>query len=179
MSDYDQGYYAGQRASAGHSYQSGKAAGTLLGLGLVIGFRLAVETLVAAPFLLVALALTTSLDFLGTGYTEARLLSIGALAYFFYALLYCLKGVAVGSRLRGGWRWLVPFAVCLTTACLVPALLLHLFIVRAAPATAASVAWGLPAMFALFAYVRHRLTTDYAPGWVLWSYRLGYRWTTS
>lgn len=179
MSDYDEGYYAGQRAGAGHSYQSGKAAGALLGLGLVVGLRLAVESLVAAPFLLVALALTTPLGFLGAGYTEARLLAIGAVAYFLYALLYCLKGVAVASRLRGGWRWLLPFAGCLAAACLVPALLLHLFIGRAAPATSPAIAWGLPALFAGLAYVRHRFTDDYAPGWVLWSYRLGYQWTAS
>jgi hypothetical protein len=182
MSDYDEGYQAGQHANAGYSYHSNKAAGSLLGLGLVLvvrllplAVRLAVETVAAAPLLLLGLALTTPLQFLGSGLSNARLLSIAAVAYLVYEALCWLKGVSIALRLRGGRVWLLPLAVCFTAACLVPALLLHLFIVQTVPTATWFVAWGLPVAFACIAYSRYRFLDDYAPSLVLWAYRMGYK----
>ena len=178
MSDYEDGYEAGcNTPNIRQSYQNGKAIGNGLAGVLGRGFRLVVETLVLAPFLVLGLVLTTSLDFLGTGFGYDRLLSLGALAYGFYALLYLLKGVAIGLRLRGTRRWLLPFALCLLMACVVPAVLLHLFIVHPVKAAHPVLVWVVPGLFALYMYSHYRFTEDIAPNLVLWAYRRGYHWT--
>ncbi|MCR5890731.1 hypothetical protein LRS06_23680 [Hymenobacter sp. J193] len=178
MSDYEDGYEVGRNApNIRQSYQNGKAIGNGLAVVLGLGFRLVVETLVLAPFLVLGLVLTTNLDFLGPGFGYARLLSIGALAYGFYALLYLLKGVAIGLRLRGTRHWLLPFTLCLLVACFIPSLLLHLFIVHTVKAAHPVLVWVVPGLFALYTYSRYRFTEDIAPNLVLWAYRRGYHWT--
>jgi len=180
MSDYEEGYLAAQNAHGNH--HSGKATGALLGLGVLavvrlvpLALRLLIETVVSVPFILLALAVTYPMDFLGSRYSDARLLSIAAVTYVGLALLYWLKGVAIALRLRGGRLWLLPFAVCLTVVCVVPAVLLHLLIVYAVPTASLVVAWLVPVGFAWFTYNRYRFSQDYAPTFTLWAYRLGYR----
>jgi hypothetical protein len=183
MSDYEEGYLAGQQANAGYSYHSGKAVGSLVGLAsvLIVRFlplavRLALETIAVAPLLLLGLVLTLPLELPGPGLSNGQLLTIAAVAYLVYAALYWLKGLSLALRLRGGRRWLLPFAVCFSLACLVPALLLHLFIVRYVPTASLLFAWALPVGFILLACSRYRFTSDYAPALVLWAYRWGGRY---
>ncbi|MCR5890421.1 hypothetical protein LRS06_22090 [Hymenobacter sp. J193] len=180
MSDYDEGYEAGRNApNIRQSIQNGQAIGKGLATVLGLGLRLLVEVLVLAPFLVLGLILAMELEFLGPGFGFARLLCIGVLAYSFYALLYLVKGVAIGLRQRGSRRWLLPFTICLLVACLVPAWLLHLFVVHTAHVTHPVLVWVVPALFALYTYSRYRLTEDVAPNTVLWAYRRGYQWTTT
>ena len=180
MADYEEGYLAAQNAHGNR--HSAKATGVLVGLSALVvvrlvplALRLLMETIVSVPFILLALAVTYPLDFLGSRVSEGRLLSIAAVTYAGLALLYGLKGVAIALRLRGGRLWLLPFAVCLSVGCLVPAVLLHLLILYAVPTTSVLVAWLVPVGFALFTYNRYRFTQDYAPTFTLWAYRLGYR----
>ncbi|MCR5890837.1 hypothetical protein LRS06_24225 [Hymenobacter sp. J193] len=69
MSDYEDGYEVGRNApNIRQSYQNGKAIGNGLAVVLGLGFRLVVETLVLAPFLVLGLVLTTNLDFSRAGF---------------------------------------------------------------------------------------------------------------
>lgn len=181
MSDYEEGYLAAQNNQGGN-YHSSKAAGALLGAGVVgavrlvpLALRLLVETVVAAPFLVLALVVTHPLDFLGARYSGARLLSTAAVAYGALALLYYLKGVAIALRLRGERSGALLLAGCVVVSVVVPALLLHLLIDYALPPAGRLVRWGLPVAFGLFAYNRYRFTQDYAPPFTRWAYRRGYQ----
>ncbi|GAA4017672.1 hypothetical protein GCM10022408_34130 [Hymenobacter fastidiosus] len=188
MSDYEDGYLAHQNTrshSSGHrdAYQTGKALGSLLrGGGRVGGGLLSsvgpvlADMLAAAPLLVLAFLLTAPLDFLGPYGSLPRLLAILAVGYCFYALVYCIKGLAVSLRLRGGWLWLLPLVLVVLAAVVVPALLLHQFTVRVVPNVPAVSAWGLPLVFVVVAFFRYRFLTDYAPFYALWAYRLGYGW---
>jgi hypothetical protein len=181
MSDYEDGYLASQNNQGGN-YQSSKAAGALLGAGVVgavrlvpLALRLLVETVVATPFLILALVVTHPLDFLGSRYSIPRLLSIAAVAYGALALLYYLKGVAIALRLRGELSGSLLLATCVVLSVIVPALLLHWLIDYALPTARMLVSWGVPLAFGLFTYSRYRFTQDFAPTFTLWAYRLGYR----
>ena len=179
MSDYEDGYLAAQNNQGGN-YNSSKAAGVLLGAGVVgaarlvpLALRLLVETIIAAPFLVLALVVTHPLDFLGTRYT--RLLSIAAVAYGALALVYCLKGVAIALRLRRERSGSLLLAGCVVVSVIVPALLLHWLIDYSLPTASLLVSWGVPLAFGLFTYSRYRFTQDFAPTFTRWAYRLGYR----
>lgn len=181
MSDYEDGYLAAQNNQGGN-YHSSKAAGALLGAGVVgavrlvpLALRLLVETVVAAPFLVLALVVTHPLDFLGTRYSSARLLSIAAVAYGALALLYYLKGVAIALRLRGERSGSLLLAGCIVVSVIVPALLLHLLINYSLPTASLLVSWGVPLVFGLFTFKHYHFTQDYAPTFTLWAYRLGKR----
>jgi hypothetical protein len=181
MSDYEDGYLAAQNNQGG-KYHSSKDAGALLGGGVLaavrlvpLALRLLVETIVAAPFLVLALVVTHPLDFLGTRYSSARLLSIAAVAYGALALLYYLKGVAIALRLRGDSAGSLLLAGCIVVSVIVPALLLHWLIVYSLPTASLLASWGVPLAFGLFTYTRYRFTQDFAPTFTLWAYRLGYR----
>lgn len=181
MSEYEDGYLAAQNNQGGN-YHSSKAAGALLGAGVFAALRLVplalrvlVETVVAAPFLVLALVVTHPLDFLGSRYSNARLLSIAAVAYGALALLYYLKGVAIALRLRGEKSGSLLLAGCIVVSVIVPALLLHWLVVYSLPTASLLVSWGVPLAFGLFTYTRYRFTQDYAPTFTLWAYRLGYR----
>lgn len=188
MSDYEDGYLAQQHTrphSSGHrdAYQTGKALGSLLRGGGRVGGGLfsymgpvMADMVAAAPLLVLAFLLTGPLDFLGPYMSLARLLAVLALGYCFYALVYCIKGMAVAWRLRGGLLWLLPLVLVVLAAVVVPALLLHQFTVQVVPNVPAVSAWGLPLVFVVVAFFRYRFTADYAPSYALWAYRLGYDW---
>lgn len=184
MSDYEDGYLAAQNNQGGN-YHSSKATGALLGAGVAgamqlvpLALRLLVETVVAAPFLVLALVVTHPLDFLGTRYSSARLLSIAAVAYGTLALLYYLKGVAIGLRIRGKRLGSLLLAGCVVVSVVIPALLLHWLIDYSVPTASLWVSWGVSLAFGLFTYTRYRFTQDFAPTFTLWAYRLGYRATS-
>ncbi|MFD1874940.1 hypothetical protein [Hymenobacter bucti] len=181
MSDYEDGYAAAQNNQGGN-YHSSKAAGALLGAGVVgaarlvpLALRLLVETIVAAPFLVLALVVTHPLDFLGSRYSTPRLLCIAAVAYGTLALLYYLKGIAIALRLRGERAGSLLLAGCVVVSVIVPALLLHWLMDYSLPTASLLVSWGVPVAFGLFTYTRYRFTQDFAPTFTLWAYRLGYR----
>ena len=186
MSDYEDGYLAHQNTrsySSGprNAYQTGKAMGALLrgggrvggGFLRTVGPVLA-DALAAAPLLVLAFLLTAPLAFLGPYGSLPRLLAILAGGYGFYALVYCIKGLALSLRRRGGWRWLLPLLLVVLAAVLVPALLLHRLTVKVVPQVPVLAAWGLPVVFMVVAFLRYRFLTDFAPFYVLWAYRLGY-----
>lgn len=178
MSDYQRGLDEGRNEQ--YSYQSsrqvGQGLGKLIGWVLIAGTRLAVEVLLAAPFLMLGFVVMAPMDFLGPTLGAVRLLGIGALAYLFYASLYWLKGVVIALQQRAGWLWLLPFSVCVAVTCLLPGWLVRLCITSSFPTASAVWGWGLGAAFALFAYGRYRFTEDVAPNLALWSYRRGYHW---
>jgi len=190
MSDYEDGYLAHQNTrsySGGHrgTYQTGKALGSLLrgngsssggsSLLTAVGPLLA-NTLAAAPLLVVSFLATAPLDFLGPYGSLPRVLAVLTGGFCLYALVYFIKGLALGLRGRGGWLWLLPLVLVVLAAVLVPALLLHQFTVKVVPNVPAVSNWGLPLVFVVLAFFRYRFTVDFAPAYVLWPYRLGYRW---
>ena len=193
MSDYEDGYLARQntRSYSGRhrgAYQTGKALGSLLrgngsssgssslGSGLLgsVGPVLA-NALAAAPLLVVAFLVTAPLDFLGPYGSLPRLLAVRAGGYCLYAVVYFIKGLALGLRGRGGWLWLLPLVLVVLGSVVVPALLLHQFVMKVVPNVPAVSSWGLPLVFVVLAFFRYRFTTDFAPSYVLWPYRLGRR----
>ena len=188
MSDYEDGYLAHQNTrsySSGHrdAYQTGKALGSLLrgggrvggGLFSSVGPVLG-DMFAAAPLLVLAFVLTAPLDFLGPFMSLPRLLAVLAGGYCFYVVVYFIKGLALSLRLRGGLLWLLPLVLVVLASVLVPALLLHQFTVQVVPNVPAVSAWGLPLVFVVVAFFRYRFTTDFAPFYALWAYRLGYGW---
>jgi hypothetical protein len=107
-----------------------------------LALRLQVETIVAAPFLVLALVVTHPLDFLGSRYSSARLLSIAAVAYGALALLYYLKGVTIALRLRGDGAGSLLLAGCIVVSVIVPVLLLHWLVTYSLPTASLLVSWG-------------------------------------
>lgn len=170
MSNYQQGYDEGR-----NDRRTAQAFGALVGGMFVLMVRGFVALLLASPFLGLAVLVLTPVEMLGPGFTKERLACIGVIAYLLYAGLYWLKGIVVGLRQRAGWLWVLPFALCVAFACLLPGLAVHAFLGKSASPLWA---WGLGAAFAAFAYSRYRFTEDYAPAVALWSYRFGYRWVT-
>lgn len=170
MSNYQQGYDDGR-----NDRRTAQAAGALAGGMFVLIIGGFVALLLASPFLGLAALALTPVKMLGPGFTNERLACIGVIAYLLYAGVYWLKGIVVGLRQRTGWLWMLPFALCVAFACLLPGLVVQAFLGKS---VSPSWAWGLGAAFAAFAYSRYRFTVDYAPAVTLWSYRLGYRWIT-
>ena len=188
MSDYEDGYLAHQKTRSSSSgrrdaYQTGKALGSLLRGGGRVGGGLfnsvgpvLTDMVAAAPLLGLASLLTAPLDFLGPYMSLPRLLAVLAVGYCFYVVVYFIKGLALSLRLRGGWLWLLPLVLVVLASVLVPALLLHQFVVKVVPHVPAVSSWGLPLVFVVLAFFRYRFTTDFAPSYALWAYRLGYSW---
>lgn len=180
MSDYQQGYEAGQAQHFSNqaTQQLLAGMGSLIVAVVGLGSRLLLAVALASPFLVLGYVVAAPFDLLGGQYSLGRLLVVGASGYLGFAALYWLKGVGVGLAKRGGWAWLLPLVLCIVVTCVLPALLVQDAIAHFFPTAGASWSWGLALAFALFAYNRYHFTQDNAPGSALWSYRRGYVWGT-
>jgi hypothetical protein len=162
MPNYQQGYEEGrneQRYSAKTSRMVGQGLGTLIVGAFVLGTRLVVEALVAAPFVMLGFIIMAPMDFLGPVLSAPRLVGMLLVGFLAYAGLYWLKGLVVALLNRRGWLWLLPFLVCVVLACLLPGYLAHLLVVHSLPAVGVGWSWGIGAAVALFTYGRYRFTS--------------------
>ena len=174
--DYEDGYSAGRTRHRPGA--TGVAVVNLL-FGLVRPVTaLGTAALLAAPFALVGFGLAAQFPFLGAAFSLTRLVASATGAYLFFAALYWLKGVGIGLRTRRGGLWLVPLALCVGFACLLPGLLVQLAVSHQFPAVGLAWSWSLGAAFALLAYRRYHFTENSAPAVIHWSYQSGYRWAT-
>ncbi|GGG59665.1 hypothetical protein [Hymenobacter glacieicola] len=179
MPNYQQGYEEGRnehRYSAHSTRVVGRGLGALIGWGFVLGSRVVVQALVAAPFITLGFIILAPMDFLGPVFGIPRLMGMGLVAFLAYAGLYWLKGLVVALRHRRGGLWVLPFLVCVTLACLLPGYLAHLVVAHSLPAASPVWGWAVGAALALFAYCRYRFTENSAPKLVEGFYRRGYQW---
>jgi hypothetical protein len=97
------------------------------------------------------------------------------LAYVLGQLLYYLKGLGKGMRVRGELAGLLVLGLFIIGACVVPALVLYRFILGAQLVADVPLALALAGVLAVFAFLTTCPWRDYAPALGLWSYRQGYQ----
>jgi len=182
MSEYEEGYYDSQNRFGGNqnrSFQNGQAVGSLVGVvlgGLLrlvpVVLPLLIKAAPFSPFVVLGLAVGSWLPVLGG--TAHLVVGLG-LAYVLGQLLYYLKGLGKGMRVRGELAGLLVLGLFVIGACIVPALALYRYILGVQLVADVPLALALAGVLAVFAFLTTCPWRDYAPALGLWSYRQGYQ----
>jgi hypothetical protein len=102
--------------------------------------------------------------------------------YVLECLVFLLKGWYVSLKEKGSWAWVILWTICFLYCFALPGLMLQVLIsdqFRRTPGHTTSspmiISWVSAVILGWLIYRRYSLSSDTAPIWMMWAYRLGRR----
>lgn len=169
--NYDDGYADGAASRSADRNMEGwfKLVGhCLVLLGLACYF-----SLVYSPLLFIGYQASRALPSVHQHNLYGQAALIGSVAYLVYCALFFFKGLIIRFQLRGHlaeWLLLVP---CLVVACGIPALLVHVALLKWFPTLPSYCNWFGALLFAGVVYQRYHFLSPGAPALARWAYQYG------